>query len=324
MASSRSELSSAKNAGAVLKGTNSRMKAALFLVALALTACSAPGSSLGTLPSSSESSSAARKPNDILGGAPAAKLRVMLFDAPIAGLPSASVNIGIDGLQLITATANVVPFVTNSSPQVVNLLDLQNYSANFDGTAPAGAYSAVRMLVDTSASNVKVGSTTIPIVWGSGSNTRSTPVSVAIDFPVAFVLDGMSGEFPRISMDFNVLHSVKYSNGVIYVTPSVSAASAAAQIAGKVQNRSGKPVSSAAILVVDTLGKIVNSTVTANDGSYKIHALPGGTYSIQVKNTYVTAVGDTITAVGADAGAAPAVLQVLAPNDNVHLATLID
>jgi hypothetical protein len=296
------------------------MKAALFLAALALTACSAPGSSLGTIPAES---GAPRTTNDIIGGAPSARLRAMLFDAPIAGMSGVKVNIGIDGLQLVSSTGRAVPFVTNAKPDVVNLLDLQSHSEDFDGTAPLGVYSAVRMLIDSASSNVTIGKMTIPVIWGTPRNPTSAPV-VAVDFPCTFALTGLPGPPPQISMDFNVLHSVKFANGTIYIQPSVSAAGAAAQVAGTVQNQAGKPVSSAAVLAVDALGHVVNSTVTASNGSYTIHALPAGIYSIQVKNSYVTAVGDTITAVGADAGAAPSATAILAPNDNVHLPALVD
>ena len=296
------------------------MKAALFLVALALTACSAPGSSLGTIPSES---GAPRTTNDILGGAPAAKLKLMLFDAPLTGMPGLKVNIGIDGLQLVSITGSAVPFVTNTKPDVVNLLDLQSHSRDFVGSAPIGAYSAVRMLVDSATSNVTIGNMTIPIIWGTPGHPTTAPV-VAIDFPCTFALTALTGTPPQISMDFNVLHSVKFSNGAIYVQPSVSAASAAAQVAGTVQNKAGKPVASAAVLAVDALGHVVNSTVTGSNGSYTIHALPPGLYSIQVKNSYVTAVGETITATGADAGAAPATTVILAPNDDVQLHALVD
>ena len=154
------------------------MKAALFLVALALTACSAPGSSLGTIPS--ESSGAPRTTNDILGGAPAAKLKLKLFDAPVTGMPGLKVNIGIDGLQLVTVTGSAVPFVTNSKPDVVNLLDLQSQSRDFEGTAPIRAHRAVRMLVDFASSNVTIGKMTIPIIWGTPGHPTTAPV-VAID-----------------------------------------------------------------------------------------------------------------------------------------------
>jgi hypothetical protein len=303
------------------KGTISRMKAALFLAALALAGCGAPGSSAGTIPA--DTTGGLRTTNDILGGAPSAKMKVMLYDAPLAGMSGVQVNIGIDGLQLVTTLGTVVPFVTNKKPDVVNLLDLQDHSEDFDGAAPFGTYSAVRMLIDSASSNVKVGNMTIPIVWGTPGHPVVAP-SVAVDFPCTFVVTGLLGPPPNISMDFNVLHSVKFVNGVIYVQPSVTAASNAAQISGKVQNRAGKPVATAAVLVVDALGHVVNSTATASDGTYTIHALPAGAFSVQVKNSYVTAVGDTITAVGADAGAAPSASVILTPNQNANLPTFVD
>ena len=297
------------------------MKAAPFLAALALAACGAPGTGLSTIPG--DGAGAPRMTNDILGGAPAAKMKVMLFDAPIAGMSGVKVNIGIDGLQLVTVSGSAVPFVTNSKPDVVNLLDLRDHSADFNGSAPAGVYRAVRMLVDSASSNVTFGQMTIPIIWGTPGHPTTAPV-VAIDFPCTFALTGFNGPPLQVSLDFNVLHSVKFAHGAIYVQPSVSAAGSAAQIAGSVQNNAGKPVATAAVLAVDVLGHVVNSTVTASDGSFTIHALPAGIYSIQVKNHYVTAVGDTVTAVGADAGAAPSATVILAPNDNVNLSPFVD
>ena len=298
------------------------MKAALFLAALALAACGAPGSSLGTLPSA-ESTGAARTTNDILGGAPAAKLSLKLYDAPITGMPGLKVNIGIEGWQLVTATGKAVPFITNSQPDVVNLLDLQRDAKEYDGGAPIGAYTAARLLVDTKTSNVRIGNMTIPIYWGTpGKVTRASVV--AIDFPCTFVVTGLLNHAPQISMDFNVLHSVKFANGAIYVQPVVSAAAAAAQVSGQVVSQAGRPVGNAAVLALDALGHVVNSTATGADGSYAIHALPAGLYTIQVKNSYVTAAGDTITATGADAGAMPATSVILAPNDNLDLAPLVD
>jgi hypothetical protein len=297
------------------------MKAALFLVALALTACSAPGSSLGTLPS--ESSSAPRGTNDILGGAPSARMSLMLYDAPVTGIPGLKVNIGIEGWQLVTATGMAVPFETNSHADVVNLLDLQQNAKTYTGAAPIGAYSAARLLVDAKTSNVKIGNMTIPILWGTPGHVSTASV-VAVDFPCTFVVTGLLGKGPQISLDFNVLHSVKFANGAIYVQPVVAAANAAAEVEGTVQNQAGKPVASAAVLAVDALGHVVNSTVTSSNGSYTIHALAAGVYSIQVKNSYVTAAGETITATGADAGATPATTVILAPNEDVDLPALVD
>jgi hypothetical protein len=277
------------------------MKAAPFLAALALAACSAPGSSLSTIPL--DAAGAPRTTHDIFGGAPS--MRVMLYDAPIAGMPGVKVNIAINGVQLVTALGSAVPFVTNEKPEVVNLLDLQKDPEVFNGKAPAGAY------------------TKLPIVWGTPGHATTAPV-IAVDFPCSFVLATKQGAPLKVSLDFNILHSVKFANGTIYVKPSVSAAGSAAQVTGMVLNSEGEPVTSAAVLAVDALGRVVNSTITGSDGSFAIHALPAGIYSIQVKNSYVTALGETVTAVGADGGTSPSTTVILSPDDNVKLPAFVD
>lgn len=297
------------------------MKPALLLATLALAACSTAGSSLSSVPSDS-SGGAPRWSQTILGGAPAAKLNVALFDAPIAGMPGVKVNVGIDAVQLIAQDGTAVPFVSNKQPSVVNLLDLWDHSYNFQGTAPARAYAAVRLLIDPATSSVTIGKFSIPIAWGTPGHVSTASV-IAVDFPCNFVLTGMSGKTPQIALDFNVLHSVTFRNGTIYVQPTVAAASSPAQVKGEVKNAKGDAVVSATVLAVDALGHVVNSTVTNSDGKFVIHALPAGIYTIQVKNSYVTAMGDTVTATHADAGASPSAVVVLSPSDDLEL-QLID
>ncbi|HEX3551528.1 MAG TPA: carboxypeptidase regulatory-like domain-containing protein [Candidatus Elarobacter sp.] len=249
-------------------------------------------------------------------------MNIALYDAPIAGMPGVKVNIGIDGYQLVTPLGTTVPFITNPQPQIVNVLNLMNSSQNSHGNAPLGAYSAVRMLVDASSSNVQIGSMKIPILWGTPGNVTTSPV-VAIDFPSTFAVTGI-GPAPTISMDFNVFQSVKFANNAIYVQPKVSASNAAAQIAGQVENAAGKNVANASVLAIGILGNVVNSTFTGTDGKFVLHALPPGMYTIQVQNSYTPATGETLTASGADAGASPSTEVILSPNDNVNLPTLVD
>ncbi|HTD34150.1 MAG TPA: carboxypeptidase regulatory-like domain-containing protein [Candidatus Elarobacter sp.] len=299
------------------------MKAVVLLAALALASCSG-GSTLSTVPTGSDSS--LKTPYDVLGGTPmlTSKLKVSLFDAPVSGIPGIAVNMGIDAVQVVKPDGSAVPFVTNAKPDVVNLLDLQDHSEDFSGSAPAGTYSAVRVLIDPKTTNVTIGKFTIPILWGTAAQPLTSSV-IAVDFPCTFVLTGLpGGTVPHVTLDFNVLRSVKYANGAIYVQPSVSAASSAAQVQGHVRNAAGKNVANASVLAVDVLGNVVNNTVTASDGTFWLHALPPGIYTIQVRNSYVTPLGETITASGNDAGAAPTVPAVLGPNDNVNLNDITD
>jgi hypothetical protein len=298
------------------------MKAVVLLAALALASCSG-GSSLSPLPTGSGSS--LKTPSDILGAPPMllSKLQVSLFDAPVNGIPGIKVNIGIDAVQVVKADGSAVPFVTNPKPVVVNLLDLQSHSQDFNGSAPAGTYSSVRMLIDPKTTNVTIGKFTIPILWGTAAQPLTSSV-ISVDFPCNFMLTGLAGSAPHVTLDFNVLRSVKYANGAIYVQPSVSAANAAAQVKGRVTNAAGKNVANAAVLALDALGNVVNDTVTASDGTFQLHAIPPGIYTIQVRNSYVTPLGEAITASGNDAGAAPAIPAVLGPNDNVNLNDITD
>jgi hypothetical protein len=298
------------------------MKAVVLLAALGLAACSTSGSAFHAIPSGTTgATSGVRETQDLLGTAPRFQLNIALFDAPLANMPDVKVNVGLDGVQLLTSSGSV-PFITNAKPQVTNLIDLQNHALTFNGKAPGGQYTGVRLLVNSANSNVTIGKMTLPIVWGSPGHATTSPV-IAVDFACAFGL-GTTNGVTKLTLDFNVMQSVRFYNGTIYVQPSVTAANAAGQIEGNVKNAAGKPVSNATVLARDITGRIVNSTATKSDGKYILHALPPGMYTIEVRNSFVTATGETVTAVNADAGAAPSQIVVLSPEDDLELDTLTD
>jgi carboxypeptidase family protein/uncharacterized protein DUF4382 len=296
---------------------------ASLAVVLTLTACNVSGLSSSAVPGLSGGNP--RETQDFLGGAPAAKVRVALFDAPLHNMPGVKVNVALAGVQLLTSTG-ALPFITYSQPQVVNLIDLQHNALTFDGTAPSGQYTGVRLLIESAHSNVTIGAMTIPIIWGSPGHPDTSPV-IAVDFRVAFAagqLLSLNTAPTTITLDFNVMQSVRFANGTIYVQPSVTAANAAAQVTGTIKNRAGKPVANASVLATDLTGHVINATATASDGTFVLHALTAGAYTIVVKNTYVTASGETIAATANDAGAAPSQLVVLSPGDNLKLDSLVD
>ncbi|MDB5072311.1 MAG: Carboxypeptidase regulatory-like domain [Candidatus Eremiobacteraeota bacterium] len=298
------------------------MKAVFLLAALGLTACSTSGSAFQAIPNGTTgATSGVREAQDLLGTAPRFQLNIALFDAPLANMPNVKVNVGLDGVQLLTKSGSV-PFITNAQPQVTNLLDLQDHALNFNGKAPGGLYTGVRLLVNSANSNVTIGKATFPIVWGTPGHATTSPV-IAVDFACAFGLGATNGT-TKLTLDFNVMQSVRFYNGAIYVQPSVTAANAAGQVKGDVKNAAGIPVSSATVIARDAAGRIVNSTATKSDGTYVLHALPPGMYKIEVRNSFLTATGETVTAVNADGGAAPSQIVVLSPEDDLDLNTLID
>ncbi len=294
---------------------------ASLAVALSLTACNVSGPATSIVPGAA--TGAPRDTQDFMGGAPS-RLHVALYDAPLRNMPGVKVNVALAGVQLLTSTG-ALPFVSYGSPQVVNLIDLQHNALTFDGTTPSGRYTGIRLLIESARSNVAIGNMTIPIVWGTPGHPSTSPV-IAVDFNVAFAAGGLlSGDKPTtITLDFNVMQSVKFANGTIYVQPSVTAANAAAQVNGTIKNRAGKPVANASVLAMDLTGRLINATATGSDGKFVLHALTPGAYTIMVKNSYVTASGETITATGNDAGAAPAQLIVLSPEDQLELDSLVD
>lgn len=304
------------------------MKSVLALAAaLLLASCSGAGLSSSAVPNAP--SSVSRQPLDLLGGAPGrsmSTLHLSLFDAPIPGAAGAQVNVALEGIQLLSGT-NATTFQTFMPEALINLIALQKNPMWFEGKAPDGAYTGVRLLIDTKRSAVVLAGHTFPIVWGSPGNP-STAAVIAVDFNVAFGVGKAGGNanngVTQLTLDFNVMQSIKIVNGTIYVQPSVTAANAAGQANGNVRNAAGKPVDDATVLAVDTSGHVVNSTATASDGSFILHALPPGEYTIVVKNSYTTTAGVLVTASGNDAGAAPTQNVVVSPEENLELDTLID
>ena len=168
---------------------------------------------------------------------------------------------------------------------------------------------------------------TYPIVWADPGQTNPAAF-VAVDAKVGYTVGGLGIVNalvpPKIALDFNVLDSIKFVNGTIYIKPSLSGASQAARVEGRVANKKGAPVAGAAVLALDAQGRTVNFGLSAKDGSYTINALPPGRYTIAVRNSYVTAVGTTVTASGNDADGKPSMPIVLGPDDDLQLPALTD
>ncbi|MBV8369919.1 MAG: carboxypeptidase regulatory-like domain-containing protein [Candidatus Eremiobacteraeota bacterium] len=313
-----------------MKGLLSVALAGMF----ALTACGGPHGASSAIPGSATTQQHVRHPQltggqplDVLGGAPSRlfSLALNLFDAPLNGFGDVKVNAGILGVDAIDASGDSWQLIANAQPAVVNLLDLQDHPAKLgSGDLPAGTYPALQLLLDPATTNVTIFGRTFPVVFVDPNHPWWDPTQTVEAITVPLAIAGNPGQSITASLDFNVFQSVNFVNGVIEVTPTVAAGIGDPAITGKVVNAAGKPVANATIVATGADGAVANTSVSGSDGSFHLHALNPGGYTISVANTFKTNAGATVTASGADPGTPPTRYVVIGPNSQIDLGKLND
>jgi hypothetical protein len=304
---------------------NRTIRSAAVAALLAASACGGPASPVaapapGSAGTSSSSDFTARLPRNSLGGIPTFSLSVSLFDAPLTFGTGDKVNLALLGVNLVSADGASHPIVAFPKPVVVDLLTLKKAAKKFDTTATAGSYSAVEFILLPSLSSVEVSGTRYPARFGSGE--IGSPVPIALDSPV--VITGANKAKVKVAIDFNALESVSLADGVAQIDPHFVSSTDDSQVHGSVRNGANEPVAGATVLVEDAAGTPVNTTVTSDDGSFVVHALSAGAYTVAVSNDYTSASGVTVSARGATSSAPPSVAVQLAPGVDIDLGTLRD
>ena len=248
---------------------------------------------------SKSAQSSIRLPKNSLGGIPML-VSIQLYDAPLVDSGSAQVNLALDGINVLLNGVST-PVVTNASPVMVDLLSLQTTAQSYLASVPAGSYDTVQLVVDASQSNVVENGVTYPVQFGTIPTAAGS--LVGIDAPAA--ISGSANANVAVTVDFNVLESVAFAGGIAQVDPQLVIATDAADVAGTVQNAAGQPVSGAAVLALDANGNVLNSAISASDGTFDIHALAGGNATIVVQNSYTSDSGAVVQATGMDTSGAP-------------------
>jgi carboxypeptidase family protein/uncharacterized protein DUF4382 len=271
-----------------------------------------------------------RRPQDILGGAPGIRLfniSISLFDAPLIGATAgnAQFNAGILGIDAIDSVGDSWQLLANANPQVVNLLALQSSSLEMgSGALPAGTYPSIQLLLDPATTTVTYNGQTYPARFTDPNHPWWDPAQTVEAVNVPLTITGADGDSLRATLDFNVFQSANLADGVVYLTPTVAGGMGSPTINGKVANAAGEPVSNATVIATDSNGVVANTTLTGADGSFHLRGINPGGYSVSVVNSFTTNAGVTVTASGADAGAAPSAYAVVGPNTQLTLATLRD
>ena len=303
---------------------------------LALTACGGPHGASTAVPGSTTTHQhvrhpklSGRQPQDGLGGAPSRlfSLTISLFDAPLVGASAANAqfNAGILGIDAIDAGGDSWQLIANDRPQVVNLLALQTSALNLgQGNLPAGTYPAVQLLLDPATTTVTYNGQTYPALFVDPTHPWWDPAQAIEAVTVPLTVNGSDGQSMSASLDFNVFQSADLENGVVLLTPTVAAGLGNPSISGTVANAAGAPVANATVIATDANGAVANTSVTGADGSFHLHGINPGGYTISIANTFTTNAGVTVTASNADSGSPPTHYVVIGPTSQINLGTLND
>jgi hypothetical protein len=310
-------------------------------LATALAACSAQTGNTPTGPGAGQAPAPAAKaitnppqnhlpkpghglhPADQIGGGVGKRLLVRLGDAVLPnGSKIQAVNLGIDQILATDSYGNVTTVAQYTSPQVVNVLAYQggNGIPIADGAVANTVYASLTIVLDTATSNYIGGAgATRALTFATNAASRSTsgfgttttttagplPGTVAITFNQPFSVAGSS---MNVDVDFNLLESINASVAAVYnsnvARPSLSVADEGNEgsVSGTVQNTSGAAVTNAVVVAVASNGETAATGVTDGSGSFLLHTLTGGSYTLEVFNQYVNAAGWSVNAQNSTGG----------------------
>ncbi|GAC1408114.1 MAG: hypothetical protein NVSMB64_15900 [Candidatus Velthaea sp.] len=254
-----------------------------------------------------------RSPKTSYGGVPTA---ICLTDAPNFG-PGAQVNLAINAVNAIAGTTSY-PVVQYATPLVVNILNYMTTSLSLGTfTIPAIAYDGIQYVVDASKSSVVVNGVTYPMVFGTFASRTFTASGANLGtFYFPSPANGTTAAQLNFLMEFSASHWISLRNGVAEVQPRGGAtiSDRAAVIVGKVVNKAGVAVSGATVAAIASNGTRARLTRSNADGTFELHAIDGGTYSVSVYNAYAADDSDeTIYATGNDPGDSVSVPNVVVP-----------
>jgi hypothetical protein len=276
--------------------------AALLAGAMALGGCGGGGSSVTPSGSSNATLSAA------------------LMDGPFrtSGGTVTAVNIAVSKVEAV-GSGGVQTIATFSPAQQINLLNYQTSALQLGSAQiPAGTYQQIRFVLDTSQANntsVTVNGTTYPLSipsaaapggFGNATSTDNGDGAGTSGVKVNVSLNAQAGQSDGFLIDFNAAESiVETGNGNWMMKPVLvaTAQALAGSISGTVKNNAGTAVANAQV-VAQQNGTTVNSGVTDANGNFQINALPAGSYTLVVNNTWTNQAGQSEAATGADGTAA--------------------
>ncbi len=252
-----------------------------------------------TASSSARAVLGSRQPLNAYGGVPAT---ASIIDA--ANFPEGSqVNLAIVAVNAMSGGV-AYPIVQFAAPVVINVLNYQSQAlALGSATIPAIAYDGVQYVIDPSQSSVVTNGQSYPMVFGTFANRSFVPSGGGLAALYFAAPVNAATAAPNFVVDFNTGQWINLSGGIAQVGPQWAGTvwGQSAVIAGTIVNAAGQPVSGATVSAVSPGGAVVQATLSRFDGTFQLHAIPSGSYSLVIYNTYAPPTTDfTLTASGND------------------------
>ena len=213
------------------------------------------------------------------------QIRMHMVDAPA---DYDEVNITVTRVEVHMAGSDSASgwVVVNSTPATYDLLDLRNGASVVLGSASlsAGHYTQIRLILGAGC-NVVVGGVTFNLIVASGTETG---VKLNHQFEI------VSGETYELTLDFDASRSIVLTGALQYTlkpTIRVQANQTSGSISGTVL-----PLD-ASVMVWTIAGSDTVSTAPAEDGSFKLMALPEGSYDVRFESENAAYADSTISGV---------------------------
>jgi hypothetical protein len=207
------------------------------------------------------------------------EIRMHLIDAPAN---AEQVVVTVNRVEVHAAGSDETSgwFVVNDQPASYDLLTLRNGASAILGSAKlkAGRYTQIRLIVGA-GSYIKIGGTTFNLEISSGMQT-------GIKLNHSFVIE--EGKLYELYLDFDAGRSiVRTGNGQYRMSPVIRCQPkvVSGEIAGTVQP------TEANARIWTVAGADTVSTVAGSNGSFKLMALPEGTYTVHIEATNTAYVG---------------------------------